>query len=109
MNVALKRNNFTTNRYSLGTWVALASIVMLFTSLTSAYIVRSASAFDWIPMRAPRVMFAGTACLLLSSVALEFARRRLKQSLHEAYARYLLLTAFLGLAFLTSQLIAWRQ
>ena len=109
MNVALKRNNFTASRYSLGTWVALASIVMLFTSLSSAYIVRSASAFDWFPLAVPRVMFAGTLCILLSSVALEFARRKLKESLHEAYARYLLLTALLGMAFLSSQLLAWRQ
>jgi cytochrome c oxidase subunit 3 len=109
MNVALKRDNFTANRYSIGAWVALASIVMLFTSLSSAYIVRSASAFDWFPLAVPRVMFAGTLCIMLSSVALEFARRKLKQSFHEAYARYLLLTALLGMAFLVSQLLAWRQ
>jgi len=109
MNVALKPDNLTANRYSIGTWVALASIVMLFTSLSSAYIVRSASSSDWLPLRAPRVMFAGTLCIMLSSVALEFARRKLKQSFHEAYARYLLLTALLGMAFLVSQLLAWRQ
>ena len=109
MSIAIRREGLIGSRYRIGTWVALASMVMLFTSLSSAYIVRSASSFDWVPMRAPRVMFAGTLCLLLSSVALEFARRRLKQSLHEAYARYLLLTGFLGMAFLSSQLLAWRQ
>ena len=97
------------SRYRIGAWVGLASIVMLFTSLSSAYIVRSASAFDWLPLATPRVMFGSTALILLSSVSLEFARRKLKQSLHDAYARYLLLTMLLGLAFLTSQLIAWRQ
>lgn len=97
------------SRYRIGAWVGLASIVMLFTSLSSAFIVRSASPFDWLPLAAPRVLFGSTALILLSSVSLEFARRRLKQSLHQAYARYLLLTLLLGLAFLTSQFIAWRQ
>ena len=97
------------SRYRIGAWVGLASIVMLFTSLSSAFIVRSASPFDWLPLAPPRVLFGSTALILLSSASLEFARRRLKQSLHDAYTRYLLLTILLGLAFLTSQLIAWRQ
>ncbi len=97
------------NRYRIGMWVGLASIAMMFTSLSSAYIVRSGSAADWVPLRIPRVMFASTALILLSSVTLEVARRKLKQSFADAYSRCLLLTGVLGLAFLGSQLIAWRQ
>lgn len=97
------------NRYRIGMWVGLASIAMMFTSLSSAYIVRSGTAADWLPLRIPRVMFASTAIIVLSSVTIEFARRKLKQSFTEAYSKYLLVTALLGLAFLGSQLIAWRQ
>ena len=97
------------NRYRIGMWVGLASIAMMFTSLSSAYIVRSGSAADWAPLRIPRVMFASTVLILLSSVTLEVARRKLKQSFIDAYSKYLLLTGVLGLAFLGSQLVAWRQ
>lgn len=97
------------NRYRIGMWVGLASIAMMFTSLSSAYIVRSGSAADWVPLRIPRVMFASTVLILLSSVTLEVARRKLKQNFIETYSRYLLLTGVLGLAFLGSQLVAWRQ
>ena len=90
-------------------WVTLASIAMLFTSLSSAYIVRSGTAADWIPLAIPKVMFASTALILLSSVTIEIARRKLRQSFGDAYSRYLLITGVLGLAFLGSQLIAWRQ
>jgi len=90
-------------------WVTLASIAMLFTSLSSAYIVRSGTAADWIPLAVPKVMFASTALILLSSVTLEIAKRKLRQSLADAYSRYLLITGVLGLAFLGSQLVAWRQ
>jgi cytochrome c oxidase subunit 3 len=90
-------------------WVALASIVMMFTSLSSAYIVRSGTANDWIPLAMPRILLASTALILLSSVTLEFARRKLKRSLQSEYAKYVLLTALLGVGFLVSQVIAWRQ
>ena len=97
------------NRYRIGMWVGLASVTMMFTSLSSAYIVRYASANDWVPLAIPRVMFASTALILISSVTLELARRKLKRSVQPAYARYLLLTVVLGLAFLASQFFSWRQ
>ena len=109
MQVAVKNEDFVGNRYRIGMLVSLASIAMLFTSLSSAYIVRSGVTYDWYPMAVPRVMFGSTALLLLCSVSIEIARRKLKQGLAVTYSKYLLLTSFLGLGFLVSQLIAWRQ
>ena len=97
------------NRYRIGMWVALASIAMMFTSLSSAYIVRSGTANDWVPLAMPRILLLSTVLILISSVTLEFARRKLKSSLHGEYAKYLLLTALLGVGFLISQVLAWRQ
>lgn len=97
------------NRYRIGMWVGLASIAMMFTSLSSAYIVRYATGNDWIPLAIPPVMFVSTALILISSVTLELARRKLKRSFQDAYARYLLFTVLLGLAFLAAQVISWRQ
>src|SRR6185436_8293767 len=109
MDTAIKTENLVGNRYRIGMLVSLASIAMLFTSLSSAYIVRSGVTYDWYPIAVPRVMFGSTALLLLASVSIEIARRKLKQNLVSAYSRYLLLTLALGLGFLVSQLIAWRQ
>ncbi|HET6853634.1 MAG TPA: cytochrome c oxidase subunit 3 [Pyrinomonadaceae bacterium] len=97
------------NRYRIGMWVGLASIAMMFTSLSSAYIVRYASANDWLPLAVPRAMFVSTALIVISSITIELARRKLKRSFQDAYRRYLLFTVLLGLAFLVSQLISWRQ
>jgi|SRR5215203_2954849 len=108
MNVAIK-DNVLGSRYRIGMWVGLASIAMMFTSLSSAYIVRSGTTNDWFPLAVPRVMFVSTALLLISSVTLEIARRKLKNSLQDAYSRYLLVTGVLGLAFLGSQWFSWRQ
>ena len=97
------------NRYRIGIWVAMASILMLFTALSSAYIVRAASSSDWVPLAMPRILLLSTALILISSGTLETARRKLKDAATSAYKSWLLLTVVLGVGFLISQLLAWRQ
>jgi cytochrome c oxidase subunit 3 len=96
-------------RYRIGMWVALASILMLFTALTSAYLVRAGTGNDWHPITMPRMLWASTTIILLSSLTISIARRALKRKDQTAYKRWLLLTVVLGLGFLTTQLLAWRQ
>ncbi len=100
---------FSPARYRVGVWVAMASILMLFVALSSAYIVRSASATDWRPVAMPKVLWLSTALIIISSVTIEFARRSLKQQRNSIYLRWLMCTTALGLGFLGSQIIAWRQ
>ena len=109
MNEAINTHGLVGNRYRIGMLVSLASIAMLFTSLSSAYIVRSGVTYDWYPIAVPRVMFGSTALLVLGSISIELARRKLKQGLSQTYSKYLLLTGLLGAGFLVSQLIAWRH
>jgi cytochrome c oxidase subunit III len=97
------------NRYRLGMWVALASILMLFTALSSAYIVRAASSTDWVPLRMPRLLWLSTALILVSSGTLETARRKWQSAVDEGNRQWVLATAALGVGFLISQLLAWRQ
>jgi cytochrome c oxidase subunit 3 len=97
------------NRYRIGMWVGLASILMMFTALSSAYIVRAASSNDWQPLAMPRILLLSTALILLSSGTLEAARKKLKHASTQEHRRWLLLTVVLGLGFLVSQLLAWRQ
>lgn len=99
---------FSPARYRVGIWVAIASIVMLFTALASAYIVRSASANDWISLQMPKVLWLSTAAIVISSVTIEFSRRSLKQQ-SARYGLWLTVTTLLGMIFVASQLVAWRQ
>jgi cytochrome c oxidase subunit 3 len=57
----------------------------------------------------PRVLIVSTILILTSSVTLELARRKLKASLTKAYTHWVVVTVVLGIAFLASQLFAWRQ
>src|SRR6266487_1787218 len=114
MEIAAVQNRYVTrrfseNRYRLGMWVALAAVLMLFTALTSAYIVRAASDSDWQRLAMPRVLLLSTVLIVISSGTFETARRKLKAELPQAYQNWLFVTALLGTAFLSSQLLAWRQ
>ena len=57
----------------------------------------------------PRVLLLSTALILVSSLTLEFARRKLKTGEQRAHKSLLVLTSLLGLGFLGSQLFAWKQ
>lgn len=100
---------FSADRYRIGVWVAIGSILMLFVALTSSYIVRSASGNDWQAIAMPKVLWLSTALILISSLTMEISRRSLKQQRDAGYGRWLIITVVLGLAFLASQLFAWRQ
>lgn len=97
------------NRYRIGMWVAVAGVLMLFTSLTSAYIVRAASSNDWQPLPLPRILVLSTILLVVSSCTLELARRRLAIDSETLFLRWLTASILLGTAFLFAQTVAWRQ
>jgi len=95
-------------------WVGLASVLMLFIALTSAYIVRGVPALnggqdDWIPIDMPPVLWADTVILLLSSVSIELARRALGRNDYGGFKTWISLTTLFGVMFLAGQLLAWRQ
>src|SRR5271157_834411 len=120
-------------RARLGLAVAIAPIVMLFVSFTSAYIVRqglptldektNTYVRDWTPVNLPIALFlVNTGLLLLSSIAAELARRQITRQAALAPVRsisgvsldsgkglpWLGIMVVLGGGFLTGQWIAWR-
>jgi len=118
----------------MGVLLGLTSVVMLFVSFTTAYVVRKAGAVwdpagndyisNWVPIVLPlRILLGNTAILLISGITLEMARRRAaadvalapiagmpgirvsdRASLPWTYA-----TIVLGVMFLAGQYYAWLQ
>jgi cytochrome c oxidase subunit 3 len=98
-----------------GIWVALAGIAMMFAAFTSALIVREGSATDWMHISIPPVMYLNTLVLVISSVTLEIARRRVGEYVRGTVAsksvplRWMYATLALGLLFVAGQYVAWGQ
>jgi hypothetical protein len=86
--------------YRLAMWLAMASILMLFVALSSAYIVRQGFSQDWRAIAIPSLLWPNTFVLLGSSLTLELARRSLRRQLINAFKRWMTLTAVFGAAFL---------
>jgi cytochrome c oxidase subunit 3 len=87
-------------------WLFLLSVVMIFASLTSGYIVRKAEG-NWIDFELPPIFWFTTAILLLSSVTHQLAFQNAKRDNLGAVKGWMVLTALLGLAFLVTQWYSW--
>jgi len=98
-----------------GIWVGLAAIAMTFAALTSALVVRRGSGNDWSPIALPPILYFNTAILILSSLTLELARKRVGafirgQGVTRSQALGWLSATFgLGLVFVAGQYVAWLQ
>jgi len=88
-------------------WVILAAIVMMFAALSSVYVMSNEEHRQ--PVAMPRMFFVSTGLILVSSVTFSKAKRSLQLDQLRAHKRWLLVTLVLGVGFLTSQLIGWRE
>jgi len=94
--------------YRLAMWLGLASIVMLFAGLSSAYIIRLGGSSDWRAIRIPTFLIPNSVILLVSSVTLEMFRRNLTATLSPAARAWIGITTLLGAAFLAGQIAIWK-
>ncbi|HEX8351620.1 MAG TPA: cytochrome c oxidase subunit 3 [Pyrinomonadaceae bacterium] len=101
----------THERYRIGVLVGMASILMMFTALASAYIVRSGmtTSVDWRGGQMPSFVYVSTALIVLSSLTFSRARSALRHGEESGYRLWLMVTLLLGLGFLAAQVLAWRQ
>jgi cytochrome c oxidase subunit 3 len=96
-------------RYYTGMALGLVAIMMFFMALTSSYIVRKGFGNDWFQAPLPKILWANTGILLVSSLTVERARRRLARGDGSGFRALWMLTMGLGALFLVGQVWAWRQ
>jgi cytochrome c oxidase subunit 3 len=99
----------SSRRYATAIVIAIVSIVMFFMAMASAYIYLRANSNHWVPLHLPWIIWVNTALLLLSSGAMEFARRRLALADVAQFRKLWAGATTLGVLFLIGQLVAWRQ
>ena len=100
------RNRIHPHQFAL--YTAMASILMMFAALTSAYIVRQAVG-NWHEYTLPDIFYGSTLTLLLSSAALHAAYSSYKKGNALLYRGLLILTLMLGLVFVVMQYFGWQQ
>lgn len=92
----------------LALWVGLVSLVMMFTALTSAFIVRRAAG-NWLEFSIPSIFYVNTLVIVGSSLTLHAAYVAFKREAALAYKSLLGLTFVLGIAFVVLQYLGWQD
>ena len=118
-------------RYRMVLFFALASDLMFFIALVSAFFARQSTGhftatnqwvMDWRPVALPPILWINTALILLSSLTMEIGRRHFFREIDvmeewlglgrptiRRAAPWLAATAVLGGLFLGGQWVAWKQ
>ncbi len=89
-------------------WLFMASVMMLFMALTSAYIVRRAEG-NWVFFEVPSFFYWSTGIVITSSIAIQVAFFLAKKNLLSNVKLLLCASLFLSIAFLATQYLGLIQ
>jgi cytochrome c oxidase subunit 3 len=89
-------------------YVGIFSIVMLFSGLTSAYVVRQADG-QWLRFSMPLMFWVSSAVILVSSMTMHWALLGIKKGNQAQLKNGLIVTLVLGLAFCATQFQGWGE
>jgi len=91
-----------------GLWLFISAVIMFFSALTSAYIVRH-SAGNWMRFDLPGIFWVNTFILVLSSFTIQLSYFRLRKDDISGFKIWFLISTLLGISFLIGQVIGWAQ
>ncbi len=87
-------------------WLFMISIVMIFASLTSAYLVKRGDG-NWRVFDLPQMFYYTSAVILVSSITMQMAVRAARRDQLKTVISLLWFTLIMGLLFLGGQFMAW--
>lgn len=96
------------NPLKFALWLFIASIVMIFASLTSAYIVRRAEG-NWLVFDLPPMLYVSTVLIIVSSATMYWAVRSMRAGDAGTSKMAVLLTTILGIAFTIGQFMGFSE
>lgn len=106
MTMNAKTGRTSPQKYLL--WIAIASIVMMFAGLSSAFIVKRSQA-NWLSFNVPLIFYYSTAAILLSSISIMVARKTFVERKISRYTFWLGATTLLGIAFVVFQIMGFTE
>lgn len=102
----MSRNKIPAKLFAL--YASFASVIMLFTAFTSAYIVRRAAG-NWLEFTLPNLFYISTIAIVLSSITLQGSFISFKKGNKNLYQWLLVATLILGVGFTVMQYQAWLE
>ena len=106
MNTVVMEQRKRIHPHKFTLWVGIASIIMMFAGLTSAYIVKR-NQVNWTTFELPAMFWYSTAVIIISSVTLVMARNSFKHREMGKYRRLVVTTLLLGVLFVALQVFGF--
>jgi cytochrome c oxidase subunit III len=101
-------NILTVNKWRFIVWLFIITIIMLFASQTSAYLVRRAEG-NWKEFEIPVIFYISTGVLIISSVFMHLAYKAAKKDNFASLKTFISLCFGFGVLFLVLQYMGWQQ
>lgn len=98
----------TVNKWKFIIWLFIITIVMLFASQTSAYLVRRAEG-NWTEFKIPLIFWYSTAVLIISSVFMHLSYMFAKKDEFQKLKLTITITFVFGVVFLIMQYMGWQE
>lgn len=97
---------------TIGMWLLIASLSVLFAASMVAVLVIRSQAAHWPPPGAPllpRSLWASTGVILLASLTIQLALNAVRRDRESSLVHYLVATLVIGVIFLVMQSLNWYE
>ena len=91
-----------------GMWLFIITVIMIFASLTSAYIVKK-GAGNWKYFELPELFKYTSIIIVISSVSMHWAYISAKRNLLKQFRIGSIITGLLAIAFIYGQIFSWNE
>jgi cytochrome c oxidase subunit 3 len=89
-------------------WLGIFGIIMMFSGIASAYIVRSKGG-NWLHFQLPDIFYLSSITIMMSSVTIFLAQKNIQHNQFKKTAWFLILTFVLGILFSVFQFLGWKE
>ncbi|MEM6346335.1 MAG: cytochrome c oxidase subunit 3 [Bacteroidota bacterium] len=107
--MSLEKKNYIVHPLRFAMWLFLLTVIMIFGSLTSAYLVNKSFLAQPMIYDLPAVLFTNLLVILFSSVPMQYAVWAGKRGEHTKALLALGMTLVLGVWFILGQFQAWEE
>jgi len=90
-------------------YLSMGSMVMLFTALASALIVKKGDFKHWEPVVLPSLFLVSTILIVVSSVFIQLANNALNKDNFSTFKINAIITSLLSIVFVVFQYLGWEQ
>lgn len=112
MNLAInsiEKTNYKIHPKMFALYLGMGSMIMLFTALASAVIVKKGDFKHWEPVELPSLFLYSTLVIIISSIFIQFSNNSLKVESITKFKFNAIIAFLLSIVFVIVQWLGWNQ